>query len=75
MLTPMTSLVWLVCLFALVAAVGCVDCERYEQVRSCADLGCPVAPSGTPDVWTPCTGNQCWCWAIDGVSERCVRGQ
>lgn len=39
---------------------------------SCAAVGCPERPSGDPKVWTPCTGDTCYCPAGDGGSVACV---
>jgi len=41
---------------------------------SCASLGCPLAPSGTPDVWSPCTDDRAVCWCPkNGVFVMCRR--
>ena len=33
-----------------------------DPLPSCADLGCSIAPSGSPDIWEPCEDpDQCWC--------------
>lgn len=43
-------------------------------VVSCAELGCPVAPSGNPNTWIPCTTVVCYCRAADSdtVMTACV---
>ena len=46
-------------LFLLVlSSCGCGD----DALPSCADLGCPHRPSGSPEIWEPCpSGEVCWC--------------
>jgi len=45
-------------IFVLLALVGCDDAE----LPSCADLGCPLRPSGDPGTWEPCEGDVCFCF-------------
>jgi hypothetical protein len=32
-----------------------------DEAPTCAELGCPFAPSGSPEQWTPCADDLCWC--------------
>lgn len=43
-----------------------------ETVPTCAELGCPNAPSGSSIIWEPCAADQeiCYCGA---PAERCER--
>ncbi len=44
----------------VLALVGCLD--DAKPLPTCAELGCPIAPSGSPDQWEPCDdGGICWC--------------
>lgn len=47
-----------VMLTVLTAALGCVE---DDQPPSCADLGCPMEPSGDPHQWAPCESDLCYC--------------
>lgn len=47
----------------LILAVLASACGVDTALPSCASLGCPVSPSGSPDVWTPCTDDVCFCGA------------
>jgi hypothetical protein len=31
---------------------------------SCASLGCPQAPSGSPDAWSPCDEHSAECYCV-----------
>lgn len=44
-------------LAVLVVAVGCGD----DALPWCVDLGCPFRPSGSPEIWTPCEDDVCFC--------------
>lgn len=46
------------------------DSACPEQYPSCADLGCVARPSGSPNIWTPCTTELCWC---RNPAQRCVQ--
>lgn len=37
---------------------------------SCADLGCPYKPSGSPLIWEPCFAEQCWCGSPAVACDR-----
>lgn len=47
---------------------ACTD----EPYPSCIDIGCPDAPSGTPDIWSPCTEQLCYCRAENTDVEACT---
>ncbi len=50
-----------------VVILPCVDnCPSPEPTPCCADLGCPLAPSGSPYIWEPCTRSVCYCGAPVG---------
>lgn len=49
----------------LVYTAGCAD-----DVPSCAALGCPIEPSGNPELWEPCADTMCWCGAP--IAEECT---
>lgn len=60
--------------------VECVRCDPDAGVGepcscivlpSCADLGCPFAPSGTPDIWSPCPDDVCYCGPL--LNQQCSR--
>lgn len=55
-----------------VALIGCVD---PAPMPTCASLGCPSAPSGTDDIWTPCTDDVCWCRTTIDVEECSTEGE
>lgn len=40
------------------------------QFPSCAVLGCVSRPSGTPNIWTPCNTELCYC---GNPAKRCVQ--
>lgn len=48
------------------------DCTHLPP--TCAQLGCPYAPSGTSYTWTPCPESValCWCWGTDGEARQCA---
>lgn len=48
------------------------DCSHLPP--TCAELGCPYAPSGTSWTWTSCPQSQqlCWCWANTGYAQQCA---
>lgn len=74
----------------LLTAVGCVEPDQTTGVAAsdvcqdghdcshlpptCAELGCPYAPSGTSWTWSPCPQSQqlCWCWALTGTAQQCA---
>lgn len=58
-------------ILALVLLAGCLDTVAAESSPTCADLGCPVAPSGSPELWEPCTTSVCWC-RDDGEVLACL---
>lgn len=53
-------------LAAFRAAAGAVDAD---EIPACSSIGCPLAPSGSPSIWSPCPpywgygvfGELCWC--------------
>lgn len=47
----------------------CVD-PPFNPRPSCASLGCPDSPSGSPIQWEPCTGEICYCGAP--VAQACT---
>lgn len=47
-------------LATLVLLAGCMDTTEAPLPR-CETLGCPLAPSGTDGLWSPCTGEVCYC--------------
>lgn len=67
--TPMKRIIvfsfgWRVLLIASLAyTASCADAP------SCASLGCPLEPSGSPELWEPCAGATCWCGAP--IAEEC----
>ena len=64
----------LLCALACVSALaGCAEPpEPDEPIPRCADVGCPLAPSGDPVAWEPCDPDaaSCWCGAPDPVECR-----
>ncbi len=48
-------------LTVLLLTAGCLDSSEVPPLPSCASLGCPVAPSGTEGLWSPCDGEACYC--------------
>ena len=52
------ALGWLV---SLVVACGVAACDDDAEIPTCADLGCPLAPSGEDRIWTPCESEICYC--------------
>lgn len=32
-----------------------------DDLPTCAEMGCRWAASGSPDHWSPCTSDVCWC--------------
>lgn len=62
-------------LVALVALCTACSASIITQPDSggypaCASLGCPAEPSGTPETWSPCTDDLCWCGS---PAKRCAR--
>jgi hypothetical protein len=56
------------------SSTGEVDwaCMLPGAVCSCAAYGCAYAPSGTPDIWTPCdAGDICYCRVSNTVTRAC----
>lgn len=56
------------------ALAGCVGSDGSARVPTCASLGCPLRPSGSPDAWTPCDVGPdgpatCWCLSPDAPGD------
>lgn len=49
-----------------VLLVACLD-DDDDEPPTCAELGCPSAPSGSRDAWTPCVHGRCYCHVPDHV--------
>lgn len=65
---------WLArCAFAVASLAGC-DVDDPAPTPTCAALGCPDAPSGSPEHWEPCAADECYCPTDDGEALACARG-
>jgi hypothetical protein len=51
---------------AIAFVAACTD--EDDGPPSCAELGCPDAPSGSPDEWSPCLDGECYCREQDDVT-------
>lgn len=42
--------------------------------KLCSTLGCPLKPSGSPDIWEPCPDDWAWCYcgspAVQCINDR-----
>lgn len=65
----------IITLLALTFTACAVD---SEPLPTCADIGCPIAPSGTGDMsraWEPCTDAVCYCRTDDVTLTACTVDQ
>jgi hypothetical protein len=61
----MEVVVKLVVIVMVFVVPSCTD--EAEPTPACIDIGCPDAPSGSPDIWTPCADPVCFCLTNRGA--------
>lgn len=54
----------------MILAVSFAACGGEPDLPTCAELSCRWAASGTPDHWTPCFTDKCWCDGGVGGGEQ-----